>query len=130
MLLSSLLLVACNSPQRYQANKSAAQAWLEADRTSAAANLTGAWADATDHEWGQASLVQKGDRVSGTLGNYEVDGVVTGARVNLALKHHGWYYYSVVAVIRNGVIEGYYSRAFPPKLVKNKAPEFRFERVR
>ena len=131
LLLSvAVFLAACNSPQRYESNRLAAQSWLDSNSGRPAADLSGKWRDATDEEWGEASLVQKAGRVSGTLGNYEVDGVVAGARVNLALKSDNWYYYSVAAVVRGGVLEGYYSTEFPPKLVKGKSPPFRFERVR
>jgi hypothetical protein len=130
LLLAAVSLSACNSTQRYESNRTLAQAWLDTGSARPAANLSGRWRDATDDEWGEANLVQQGGRVSGTLGNYEVDGVVTGARVNLALKSDNWYYYSVAAVVRGGVLEGYYSTEFPPKLVKGKSPPFRFERVR
>lgn len=130
VLLAALSLSACNSTQRYESNRSSAQAWLEALSGRPAANLSGRWRDATDEEWGEANLVQQGSRVSGTLGDYEVDGAMVGPRVNLALKSDNWYYYSVAAVMRDGVLEGYYSTEFPPKLVKGKSPPFRFERVR
>lgn len=129
LLLAAAALAACNSPQRYNTNHASARTWLDSDAGGAAANLTGKWTDATEEEWGEANLVQKNGRVTGTLGNYEVDGVVSGARVNLALKSDNWYYYSVVAVLRDGVIDGYYSRQFPPKLVKGESPPFRFKRV-
>jgi len=130
LLLAVVSLSACNSTQRYESNRSAAQTWLDSNSGRPAANLAGKWRDATDEGWGEASLVQKAGRISGTLGNYEVDGVVAGPRVNLALKSDNWYYYSVTAVNRGGVVEGYYSTEFPPKLIKGKSQPFRFERVR
>jgi hypothetical protein len=126
----AVFLAACNSPQRYESNRLAAQSWLDSNSGRPAADLSGKWRDATDEGWGEASLVQKAGRVSGTLGNYEVEGVVAGPRVNLALKTDNWYYYSVTAVSRGGVMEGYYAAEFPPKLIKGKSPAFRFERVR
>lgn len=129
IFLAAAALAACNSPQRYQSNHSAARTWLESGSGRAAANLTGKWVDATDEDWGEANLVQKDGRVTGRLGNYEADGVVSGSHVNLALKSDDWYYYAVTAVIRDGVIDGYYSREFPPKLVKGKSSIFRLDRA-
>jgi hypothetical protein len=130
LLLVAAALSACNSTQRYKGNQTAAQAWLDSNAGAPAADLDGRWVDATDDGWGEANLVQRGGKISGTLGNYQVDGVMSGARVNLALKSEDWYYYSVVAVSRGRVLEGFYSTEFPPKLVKGKSPPFRFERAR
>ena len=129
VLFAAVVLCACNSSQRYQSNRSAAQSWLETDTARPSANVSGKWRDATDDGWGEANLQQKAGRVSGTLGNYEVDGVVAGPRVSLALRSEGWNYYSVVALSRGNVLEGFYSTEFPPKLVKGKSPPFRFERT-
>jgi len=123
------VLSACGSPQRYTANRSGAQTWLDSEAGAAAVNLTGKWSDATEDEWGDAHLVQNGNRISGKLGVYDVDGTVSGARINLALKTDDWYYYSIVAVASRTAIEGYYSRQFPPKLVKGESPAFRLQRV-
>lgn len=129
LLLAAALLAACNSPQRYDSNHTSVRAWLDSQTGGSAINLTGRWTDATDDGWGEANLVQKGSEVSGTLGDYEVDGRVSGARVNLALKNSDWYYYSVAAVAKRGNIEGYYSSEFPPKLVRGKSQPFHFRRV-
>jgi hypothetical protein len=110
-------------------NRSGAQTWLDSCAGVAAVNLTGKWSDATEDSWGDADLMQTGNRVSGNLGMYEVDGTVSGVCVNLALKTDDWYYYSVVAVASRNAIEGYYSREFPPELIKGKSPVFRFQRV-
>lgn len=130
LLVVAAALSACNSTQRYKGNQTAAQAWLDSNAGAPAADLTGRWVDATDHGWGEANLVQRDGKISGTLGNYQVDGVMSGARVNLALKSDDWYYYSVVAVLRGGAMEGLYSGGFPERLVKGRTQPFRFERTR
>jgi hypothetical protein len=130
LLVVAAALSACNSTQRYKGNQTAAQAWLDSNAGAPAADLTGRWVDATDDGWGEANLVQRDGKITGTLGSYQVDGVMSGARVNLALKSEDWYYYSVVAVLRGSALEGYYSSGFPERLVRGESLPFRFERAR
>lgn len=131
LLLGSLLvLAACNSPQRFEANRAAAQAWLSSSAGAARSNVSGTWRDATPDDWGEARLVQRGNRITGTLGNYEVDGVMNGSRVFLALKADHWYYYSAEAQHNGAVLEGRYSRGVPVRLSKSKSRPFEFRRVR
>lgn len=122
-------LPACNSPQRYQANNQTAETWLASNAGKASGNLTGKWKDATYEEWGDAELVQRGNKVTGTLGNYEVNGVVNGSRVYLALMADKWYYYSVEAQHSSSVLKGRYSRGVPVQLTESKSHEFEFRRM-
>ena len=92
VLALAIFLSGCNSPQRFEANRTAAQAWLSSKAGTARSNVTGAWHDATQDDWGDARLVQRGNKITGTLGNYEVDGVMNGSRVFFALKADDWYY--------------------------------------
>lgn len=129
LLASVLLLSACNSPQRFEANHAAARQWLAAQAGKAGSNLTGKWKDATRDDWGNAELVQRGNKISGTLGVYEVEGVVNGPRVSLALKTDDWYYYSVEAIHKGASLEGFYSRGVPIRLVKGDCDPFSFRRA-
>jgi hypothetical protein len=130
LCLLVLILAACNSPQRFEANRSGAQAWLAAQAGTSAVNVSGKWRDVTADAWGDAELVQRGNKITGTLGNYEVDGVVNRSRVFLALKADSWYYYSVEAVHKGSVLEGRYSRGVPVQLTKGKSRPFEFRRVK
>ena len=129
LLLATILLTACNSPQRFEANRSAAQTWLSGKAGTARGNVSGTWRDATRDAWGDARLVQRGNKITGTLGDYEVDGVMDGSRVFLALKTDDWYYYSVEALHKGSVLEGRYSRGVPVRLTKGQSEPFLFRRA-
>jgi hypothetical protein len=127
--LAAVLLTACNSPQRFEANRTAAQSWLSGKAGAARGDVSGAWRDGTREAWGDASLVQRGNKITGKLGDYEVDGVMNGSRVFLALKADDWYYYSVEALHKGSVLEGRYSRGVPVRLTKGQSEPFLFRRA-
>ena len=127
--LAAVLLTACNSPQRYEANRTAAKSWLSGKAGIGRGDVSGAWRDATREAWGDASLVQRGNKITGTLGDYEVDGVMNGSRVFLALKADDWYYYSVEALHKGPVLEGFYSRGVPVRLTKGQSEPFLLRRA-
>jgi len=129
LLLAAVLLTACNSPQRFEANRTAAQAWLSGKAGTARGNVSGVWSDATRDAWGEANLVQRGNKITGMLGSYKVDGVMNGSRVFLALKSDNWDYYSVEALDKGSVLEGVYSRGVPVRLTKSKSDPFVFRRA-
>jgi len=130
LLVAAALLCACNSPKRFEANRSAAESWLSSKVGTARGNVTGKWTDATRDGWGDADLVQKGSRISGTLGNYEVNGVANGSRLYLALKSDDWYYYSAEAEHSGSVLKGRYSKGVPIRLTRADSDPFEFRRVR
>ncbi len=121
-------LTGCNSPKRYAANQAAGESWLAANTDKATVNITGKWKDVTADEWGDAHFSQTGNKVKGTVGIYEANGVVKGSRVHLALKTDNWIYYTVVADKKGDALEGRYSRGVPFN-EKSKAP-FVFRKVR
>ena len=127
--LAAVLLTACNSPQRFEANRTAAQSWLSGKAGTARGDVSGAWRDGTREAWGDARLVQRGNKITGTLGDYKVDGVMNGSRVFLALKADDWYYYSVEALHKGPVLEGLYSRGVPVRLIKGQSEPFLFRRA-
>lgn len=129
VVAAALLLAGCNSPKRFEANHAAARQWLAAQTGSASGDVSGSWKDATRDDWGEASLVQRGNKITGTLGSYEVEGVMVGPRVFLALKADDWYYYSVEAIYKGSLLEGYYSRGVPIRLVKGDSHPFAFRRA-
>ena len=73
--------------------------------------------------------MQRGNKITGMLGDYEVDGVMNGSRVFLALKADDWYYYSVEAVHKGPVLEGLYSRGVPVRLTKGQSERFLLRRA-
>lgn len=127
-LLAAVALTACNSPERYEANRQAAENWLSAQAGTAQRNASGKWTDATYDAWGDAELVQKGNKISGKLGNYDVNGVANGSRVFLALSSDRWYYYSVEAEHAGSALRGRYAKGFPVN-PKHDGEPFEFQRV-
>ena len=127
--LAAVLLTACNSPQRFEANRTAAQSWLSGKAGTARGDVSGAWRDGTREAWGDARLVQRGNKITGTLGDYKVDGVMNGSRVFLALKADDWYYYSVEALHKGPVLEGLYSRGVPVRFIKGQSEPFLLRRA-
>lgn len=121
-------LTACNSPKRYSANQVAGENWLAANSGKAAVNISGKWKDATAEEWGDAHFSQSGNKVKGTVGDYEATGVVKGSRVHLALRMDNWIYYSVVAEKKGDTLEGRYSRGVPFNEKSKRRFLFRKER--
>ena len=127
LLVAAVLLCACNSPKRFEANRSAAESWLSSKAGTARGNVTGKWTDATRDGWGDADLVQKGSRISGTLGSYEVNGVANGSRLYLALKSSDWYYYCAEAEDTGSVFKGQYVKGVPYRSYHNLAGGLPFE---
>lgn len=124
LLVAALALSACNSPERYATNKAAGDAWLAANSGKAGVNVSGRWVDVTRDAWGHADLKQTGNKVSGTLGNYEVTGVVNGSKVFLLLHADQWNYYAVEVVRSGPSLQGFYSHG--PAFNQAKRQEFHF----
>jgi len=96
---------------RYNRNNKTGDNWLSDQTEPAGINLTGSW---ISDDWGRATLLQNGRRVSGSLGGYEVEGVASGQRAYLLIAQGDWYYYSAVLELqRPGLLTGRFSRAIP-----------------
>ena len=108
----ALGLVGCSSKEKYARNSEAASAWLSANTGSATANIAGDWS-ASDAGWGAIHFQQKGSKISGAMGTYEVDGHLKGSIAYLTLRSDGWVYYSVVAKKRGSILSGFYSASLP-----------------
>jgi len=68
--------------------REAANSWLKSlPGTPPGVNMTGVWdsGGAVTGGWGEGRFIQEGNRVSGTLGFYNVDGIVSGTDVYLVL---------------------------------------------
>jgi hypothetical protein len=94
-------------------------------------DVSGKWRDGTGQflfGWGKGYLRQEKDSVRGTIGNYNVRGVVSGKNVYLVFVYGGEVYYTPrPGMIENGVLAGNYFKAddreqtkgYPTSLVKS-----------
>lgn len=90
-------------------------------------NVSGRWEDATEDNWGVTYLTQRGNKVTGKIGLYAANGVVSGSRVYLSLSENDWVYYTVEAQMQGSMLEGLYSGDVPFKA--SSAERFAFRRV-
>ena len=110
VLLCAFTFSSCNK-EKYQRNNAAGEAWLARHTQGARASIAGQWVSA---DWGNAALSQNGRRVTGTLGNYSVEGVVSGYKAYLLLKSNGWVYYTAeLESFSAGSLVGLYSASVP-----------------
>ncbi len=115
-LLVLVTLAGCSfvrefNDERYNRNNKTGDRWLSDQAEPAGINIAGNW---ISDDWGRASFVQNGRRVTGLIGGYSVTGVVSGDRAYLLIAQGEWYYYSaVLEVQRPGLLTGRFSRAIP-----------------
>ena len=99
------------SDERYVRNNEGGRAWLSDQMLPPEINISGAW---TSDDWGKADFVQTGNAVRGRLGDYPVEGVVSGGKAYLLASEGGWYQYSVILEMPDpALLLGYYSRSVP-----------------
>ena len=99
------------SQERYSRSTEFGHAWISDQILPAEINIAGSWNSA---HWGDTFFSQTDRTVKGHLGNYPVDGVVSGSKVYLLASSGGWYYYSVVLEMPSpNLLLGYYSRSIP-----------------
>lgn len=99
--------------ERYSRNSDLGKAWLSDQVLPPEINVVGNWRSSV---WGDSFLSQDGSRVRGHLGDYPVEGVVSGQKVYLLASQGGWYYYSMVLEMPGpDILIGYYSRGVPYK---------------
>ena len=144
LLLSAYFILSCSSCAM---NIIEADAWLasKADATSPVINITGKLQDAEyDYSksgpqywflqvsggslgWGLGEFRQKGNDVTGVLGNYVIKGVVNGEQVYLVMFYGGEVYYTAkLEVIGEKELFGCYyypedkkqSAPYPMKLIR------------
>lgn len=114
LLLGALIaavLPGCNLAERYHENNAATAQWIDANAGIPKINVSGKW---HSDDWGDAILTQKGNRVTGHIGNYPVGGSVKGSTVFLALTDDGWTYYTAIAEMTwQKNLEGSYCDSVP-----------------
>jgi len=79
---------------------------------SATINVEGKWSDPESEGvmgWGEGTVIQNGNKLSGTIGSYDLKGVVSGGIVYLAFYTKGRVYYTArLQIIERGVLAGKY----------------------
>jgi len=97
--------------ERYERNNETARAWLSDQIFPAEIDVSGTWKSAG---WGESFFAQTGRDVRGHLGDYPVEGVVSGKKVYLLANKNGWHDYSVILETpAPNILLGYSSRAIP-----------------
>lgn len=101
------------SQERYSRNTEIGHAWISDQILPAEINIAGTW---KSKDWGEISFSQTDRTVKGSLGDYPVDGVVSGSKAYLLASSGGWYAYSIVLEMpAPNLLLGYYSRSIPYK---------------
>jgi hypothetical protein len=93
LLLAALVLTGCKSAEDYARNNNATAGWLEAHAGQPSINVAGQW---HSDDWGDALFKQKGNRVTGILGDYPIGGVLSGRTLYLAITSDGWTDYTAI----------------------------------
>ena len=99
------------SQERYTRNNEIGRAWLSDQILPPDINLSGSW---RSRDWGDTFFSQTDRLVRGNLGNYPVEGMVSGSKAYLLASTGGWFRYSVILEMPGpNVLIGYYSRSIP-----------------
>jgi hypothetical protein len=111
--------------ERYSRNNALGEAWLSDQMFPPEFSISGNW---KSRSWGKAFFAQTDNKIRGYLGDYPVEGVVSGRKAYLLVSQGGWYYYSVVLEMpAPHVLIGYYSRSVPYEV--NKRVDIRLDRL-
>lgn len=130
LLAAVTLLAGCETvrdfnKERYSRNNALGDAWLSDQMFPPEISVSGNWKSAV---WGKAFFAQTDNKVRGYLGDYPVEGVVSGRKAYLLVSQGGWYYYSVVLEMpAPDILIGYYSRSVPYEV--NKRVDLRLDRL-
>lgn len=84
-----------------------ARTWLDLKNKPHEIDISGSWhAD----EWGNAHIRQNGNRVTGTFGEYRLEGMVSGKDVYLLINYDNSVYYTAhLTAISENMLSGQYS---------------------
>ena len=109
-------LTGCQTLNRFSAERSSrniefGHAWISDQILPAEIIVAGSW---KSRDWGDAFLSQADRTVKGRIGDYQVDGVVSGAKAYLLASSGGLYRYTVILEMPSpNLLIGYYSRSIP-----------------
>ena len=111
--------------ERYSRNNALGTAWLSDQMLPPEISVAGNWKSGS---WGKAFFAQTDNKVRGYLGDYPVEGIVSGKKAYLLVSQGGWYYYSVVLEMpAPHILIGYYSRSVPYE--SNKRVDLRLDQL-
>ncbi len=76
-------------------------------------DITGQWHDAEGDMfgWGKGYLSQEQNKISGNMGDYDIQGVVSGKIVYLVFLSHGKVYYTARLEMSQNLLTGNYFKA-------------------
>ena len=110
--------------KRYPRNHESARSWLSDQVMPAQINVSGHW---NSPSWGKVFLAQNDRAVNGYIGDYNVEGVVSGNKAYLLARDGDWYYYSIILEMpAESLLIGYYSKSIPYK--SSNSGDLRFTR--
>lgn len=117
LLLTALALVSLTSgcaltAEKNSKNISASSAWLLAnDKGPAKTNFEGVY---YSPDWGTVALNQRGDKITGAIAHFHVNGIATGKNAYLLLVDDGWTEHTMILNRKSSEIaEGAYSSYIP-----------------
>jgi len=112
LALILLTSIGCSTTERYANNNRAGEAWLAQNAGRAQVTAAGSY---SSQEWGGGEIRfdQKGNAVSGVMGDYSVRGVLNGSRLYVLLHTGGWNYYTAVLRKTGSSFVGFYSPSVP-----------------
>lgn len=114
--VSAVALSGCDTlrqftQERYTRNNNRGNSWLSDQLLPAEINIAGTW---NSDAWGESFFAQNDRTIRGHLGDYPVEGVVSGRKAYLIASENGWQYYSVILEMpAPNILLGYYSRDIP-----------------
>ena len=96
-------------------------------------DITGKWQDPPESSrfgWGEGYLRQEKNKISGTIGVYNIEGVVSGKIVYLVFLYRGAVYYTARLEMSQDLLAGNYFKAsdkeqtkgYPTSLVRTAGP--------
>ena len=106
LILVAGLLISCETIPPVKTG-----AWLDAKQSAVAeVNFSGKWDAGPYMEggWGEGVFTQSGNKVSGTLGPYNVDGIVEGKTVYMVIKGGTKLYTAKLSLQTDGQLVGTY----------------------
>ena len=100
MMLFILVLISCRTGPAVAPNY---DTWLEAQNMPSQMNVSGRWdaGESWSGGWGEANLIQQGRNVSGTLGLYNVKGVISHKTMFITLTSGDYVYYTAKLDMKN-----------------------------
>jgi hypothetical protein len=114
IMISTLFILSCGGGMTKGEN------WLASKTDKPEVNVSGRW---SSPEWGEVSLNQEGNRVTGMLGDYPVKGVVSG-KVLYLMMYSGdrVHYFAELRATDENTFNGMYSSKYATVDDSKKAP--------